>query len=515
MNKQSVFKRVGVTAIALALATSNAALAAGTLRVGMPDDPPTLDQQVSTSDIGTTIALNVFETLYTFNAKSEPVPLLAVGDSVSDGGKTITIELRKGVKFHNGAEMTAADVVASLKRWGEHGRRGPLLFKNVTSVAADGDYKVVIKFSEPYGPWKSLLSFLNGGPAIQPASIMNSAGKEPIAPEDYIGTGPYRFKEWRQGRNIELERFADYSQPPGPADGYAGKKDNNFDNMLFIPTPDVNTRVSGIRAGDYDYAIDISGDLFNELDDSRDVAVVLEGAPIFGLVFMNSQSPLLGSNWQLRQAIQTALDKSAAMRIAIGPEKLWRANGSIYPEGHKWYSANGIEKFSEANAEKAMQMATDAGYDGELIRFVVSTRFGWHYDTAVVYARNLLDAGFKVEMQIVDWPTLSAKRADPEAWDLFFTHHGPVPDPILLSQLNENYPGWWQTPQIKELTAMFVGTTDDNARKQAWDKIQGLMYEQVPAMKTGDFYSFQIASPNLKGLPEKTLIWPTFWNLSK
>lgn len=516
MGKQHHLTRAGTALIAaLALTASSATLADGALRIGMPDDPPTLDQQVSTSDIGTTIALNIFETLYTFNAKSEPVPLLAKSDKVSSDGKTIEIELRKGVKFHNGDEMKAADVVASLKRWGEHGSRGPLLFKNVTSVEADGDYTVVLKFSAPYGPWKSLLSFLNGGPAIQPASIMNKASKEPVAPTDYIGTGPYKFKEWRQGRNIELVRFDDYAQPPGAADGYAGKRDSFFDNMLFIPTPDVNTRISGVRAGDFDYAIDISGDLFGELDASPDVDIVLEGAPIFGLVFMNSNSPLLGSNFKLRRAIQTAIDKSAAMQIAIGPERLWRANGSIYPKGTLWYSSNGIEQFSEGNAEKAMKMAEEAGYQDELIRFVVSTRFGWHYDTAVVYARQLLDAGFKVEMQIVDWPTLSSKRQDPDAWDMFFTHHGSVPDPVLLSQLNENYPGWWQTPEIKELTSKLVGTTDVAARKKTWDSIQGLMYEQVPAMKTGDFYSFHIASPKLKGLPDKTLIWPAFWNVSR
>lgn len=506
-------KRTASAFLALSLAAG--ASADGTLRYAIPDDPPSLDQQVTTSDIGTTIAQHMFEGLYTFNSQSEPVPLLAESDSVSSDGKRVEITLRRGVKFHDGSEMTSEDVVASLNRWGKHGSRGSLLFDNLTGVSADGDYKVVLEFKSAYGPWKNLLAFLNGGPAIHPAEIMEKADKTPLAPEDYIGTGPYEFEEWRQGRHIELERFDDYSQPPGAPDGYAGRRDAIFDELRFIPTPDVNTRVSGLKAGDYDYAEDISGDLFDELDADPQVRTILKGAPIFGLVFMNSSEGLFKGNYKLRRAVQTALDKGAAMQVAIGPEKLWRANGSFFPQGNVWYSDAGASGFSRGDAEAARKLAEEAGYDGTLIKFLVSTRFGWHYDTAAVYARQLLDAGFKVQMLIVDWPTLSAKRKVPGEWDMFFTHHGAIPDPILMTPLNDDYPGWWQTAEKKKLTSAFVSSTDLDERRRIWDELQQLMYEQVPAMKTGDFYSYNIASPKLEGVESTTLIWPHFWGVGK
>ena len=511
---KSISIRTTIAVLVLCLTAGNA-WAAGTLRYAMPDDPPSLDQQVTTSDIGTTIAQHMFEGLYTFNAASEPVPLLAESESVSADGKRIEITLRRGVKFHNGDTMTSADVVASLERWGEHGVRGPTLFKELKSVRADGDYKVVLEFKNTYGPWKNLLAFLNGGPAIHPAKIMQSAGKAPLSPDNYIGTGPYRFGEWRQGRYVELARFDDYAQPPGAPDGYAGRRDANFDTLRFIPTPDVNTRVSGLKAGDYDYAEDIVGDLFEELDADSQARTILKSAPLFGLVFMNSSAGLFKGNYKLRRAVHTALDKSAAMKVAIGPEKLWRANGSFFPKGNVWYSDAGIDAFSRGDAEAARKLAEEAGYDGTLIKFLVSTRFSWHYDSAVVYARQLLDAGFKVEMLIVDWPTLSAKRAVPEEWDLFFTHHGPIADPILMSHMSETYPGWWATPEKAKLKSAFVSSANLTERQRIWSDFQGLMYEQVPAMKTGDVYSYNIASPKLQGLESTSLIWPHFWGVSK
>ena len=247
--------------------------------------------------------------------------------------------------------------------------------------------------------------------------------------------------------------------------------------------------VNGVRAGDYDYAESMPSDLIDDLDADAAANVVLNGGPIFGLVFMNSKAGPLMDNFKLRQAIQTALDKESALRVAIGPEKLWRANGSFLPAGNAWYSESGLGHFSQGDADKARMLAEEAGYDGTLIKFLVSTNYAFHYDKAVVYTRQLLDAGINVQMVVVDWATLIQKRAQPEEWDMFFTHHGFVPDPILISVMNDNYPGWWSTDQKQALKGAFTGTNDPDDRKATWGEIQALIYDQVPTMKTGDIYN--------------------------
>ena len=489
--------------------------AEGTLRYATVGEPPSLDQHVLTSDLATTIAHHMFEGLYTFDASNSPAPLLATGETIGEDGRSITIGLRDDVTFHNGQKMTSADVVASLRRWGEHGARGGLLFSNVESVEATGEHEIAIRLTAPFGPWKNILAFINGGPAIYPASVVEGAGKEPIAPTSYIGTGPYRFSEWKPNRHVELVRFEGYVSPSGAADGYAGARRADLDTLRFIPVPDVGARVSGLKAGDYDYAESIPGDLFESLDADPNVVTVLNGGPIFGLVFMNSRHGPLQENFALRRAIQAALEKEAALRVSIGPEKLWRANGSFMPAGNVWYTDAGTAEFSRGDAEAAKRMAEEAGYDGAPIKFMVSTNYPFHYDQAVVFTKQLAQAGFNIDLQVYDWATLIQKRAQPDQWDLFFTHHGFVPDPILISVMNDNYPGLWTTEQKGALKARFTASSDSAERIGIWSELQAAIYEQVPTMKTGDVYTYNIASPALKGLTDATLIWPHFWNISK
>ena len=509
---------LGALALAAGIAlTAGTAGAAGVLRMAMSDDPPHLDVHITTAGLTSVVGVHILETLYAFNTSFEPVPLLVESETISDGGKTIVMSLRKGVKFHNGEEMRADDVVASLDRWGTHGGRGKVLYDHVASVTATGDYEVTMKFERVYGPWKSLLAFLNGGPVIYPAEIAGSAGGEPLKNEQVVGTGPFKFNEWRPNRHIEVVRFDDYAQPSGETDGYAGRREVMVDAIRFIAVPDMGTRVSGVQAGDYDYAERIAGDLFDELKADPSVKVVRQDVPTMPLVFFNSTDGIFKGNYALRRAIMAAFGHGEALRIAVGPEDLWKAQGAVYPPGMYWHNDGGLGSFpQQADPDLARKLAADAGYNGEPIRFMVATSYPLHYDTGQVFDRQLKAAGFNIDFQVSDWPTLLGRRGDPKLWDMFETTHGVVPDPILYTFMNDNYPGWWVSPEKEALEAELTGTVDPEARKAVWAKIQELMYEQVPVIKPGDVYIYDIASPSLKGLPDTVeLNWPRFWGVSK
>jgi len=439
--------------------------------------------------------------------------MLAESDKLEDDGKTIVITLRQGVMFHNGKELTAEDVVASMKRWGEFGARGKLLMGNATSVEATDKYEVTLKLSAPNGAWKTLISDVNGGLGIYPAEIASAAGGEPIAQKDYIGTGPYKFKEWRPNRYVELEKFADYKPRSEEASGFAGARIADFDTIRFIPVPDVGTRVSGVQAGDYEYAEMISGDLYDTLSADPSVVIQRRGTPLFGLFFMNSKEGILKDNFKLRRAIQMALDKSQALRVSFGPEGLWTAQGSVFPEGNYFYSTAGTEAYSQHDPEGAKKLAAEAGYDGTPIRLLVSTNYQAHYDQATVFTQQLAEAGINVQMIVVDWATLLKMRGQAEQWDIFVTHHGFQPDPALFTFMNASYPGWWSSPEIEALRQELSVAVEPETRKAVWEKTQKLFYEQVPAMKVGDAYAYDIASPKVDGFAKNAEYRPRFWGL--
>ena len=201
--------------------------------------------------------------------------------------------------------------------------------------------------------------------------------------------------------------------------------------------------------------------------------------------------------------------------MSFGPEALWKASGSIFPKGNHWYTEAGIEAYNVGDPAKAKQMAKDAGYEGTPIRLLVSTNYQAHFDQATVFTRQLAEAGINVQMIVVDWATLLKMRGQPDQWDIFVTHHSFVPDPILVTFLNDSYPGWWKTPEKDKLRAAFTGTMDPAEREKVWSQLQALFYEQVPAIKVGDAYSYDIVSKKVKGMGETSVLWPHFWNVSK
>src|SRR6266702_5359047 len=149
--------RLTIPALAIVLALVAPAVAqqpeqpraGGVFRVAMIGEPPTLDLHTTTATIVQQITWHVYEGLYTYDRTYSAIPLLVEGHAVSDSGKTYTFRLRRGVKFHNGKEMTSADVVPSLKRWGRVASVGRVLWKFVESVDAKDPYTVVISMKQP------------------------------------------------------------------------------------------------------------------------------------------------------------------------------------------------------------------------------------------------------------------------------------------------------------------------------------------------------------------------------
>src|SRR5260370_21329715 len=124
----------------------------GVLKAAMIGEPPTLDLHWTTAVITQEITFHIYEGLFTYDAGYAPIPMLAESYTMIPDGRRYTIVLRKGVRFHNGKEMTSADVVASLNRWGKVATTGKAVWRAVGAGPAKDPDTVVIHLKEPSGP---------------------------------------------------------------------------------------------------------------------------------------------------------------------------------------------------------------------------------------------------------------------------------------------------------------------------------------------------------------------------
>lgn len=478
----------------------------GSANLAMIGEPQSLDPMASTADLVGTIMQHVYETLYTFDAKWNAVPMLADGmPRVSADGLTYTINIRAGVKLHSGRDLDAQDVVASLNRWMEMAPRGKAIARDMVSLEARGARTIEWKFKVPQASLLAQLALPSGMAVIM--------ARESIATPltSFVGTGPYRFRERRPDQYILLSRHDSYSARSDAPSGYAGKREAFLDELRFTPVPNANTRVEGALSGQFHFADQLNADALGRLEKGG-AGVVPIITPSFGFPYMvfNTREGVM-ANQAIRQAVQLAIGPGEMLEAAYGDKRFYTAEGNHFPQGTPFYSTSGTDQYNKKDARRAKEMADKAGYKGEPIRLLTSRQYEFHHTMVQVMAEQLKAAGFRTEMQVVDWATLIQRRGDSKLWDVYMTHSGQLPEPMLSPpQLGEGAPGWWSSPAKAKALGDFNQQTDPAKRGPLWSAVQQVVYTEVPYIHVGKFSSLSARSSRLVGYTPT--IWPFFWN---
>ena len=483
----------------------------GVLKVAMNGEPPSLDLHWSPSVVTWFPMWHVFETLYTFDKDWNPIPHLAEGHTVSDGGRQYTITLRKGVRFHTGKEMTAADVVASLNRWGRMATVGKALWKSVEAVAAKGPYEIVIHLKEPSGVVLPALAVPVTGAAIYPKEVIDATGDGQL--KAFIGTGPFRFVEHKPDRHIRLARFKEYAARSEPPNGGAGgKRIAYLDELRFIPVPDLAVRLAGVESGSYHYGFLIKQDQYDRLLTMRSVEPRIGSPSTWPAAVLNHKQGLMTGK-KLRQAFQAALDMEPIMAAGVGHPLFYRLDPALFPpELVLWHSKAGGAAYNQKDKEKARRLLKEAGYVGQPVRWLTTQEFEFYYKPALVAKQQLEEVGFKIDLQVFDWATLVQRWNRPELFDVVsiaFPFFGL--DPALHLMLQCTFTGWWCLEEKERLLGELARETDPRKRKAIIDRIQVLLYEDVGRVKFGDSFVLHVTRKELRG-DFRSVPFYFFWN---
>ena len=372
-----IFRLALIASLAILLAglTSDALAQkkGGVLKIGNLGEPPSLDPHWGTQTITEVLTNHIFEGLYSLDASYRPVPMLAEAlPVISRDGLTYTIKLRQGVKFHNGKEMTADDVLASLTRWGKRSTYGKSLYAQIADVRVVDKHAIEIKLKEKSAIVVISLAIPNNFGAIYPKDIAEKFPPDQRITE-WVGTGPFKLAEWKPDQYIRMVRFDEYKPLAGKQSGYGGAKTVHVDELRWIPVPDAASRAAQVESGDLDFSDDLVADAYDRLKANPNVQPLIV-KPYYWLVAVFNKKEGLMTNQKLRQAWQAAIDIEPIMKtVAGGKPEFYRMDSSLaMAEIVSWHTKLSGLPWNEHNKAKVQKLLQEAGYKKAPIRFMTT-----------------------------------------------------------------------------------------------------------------------------------------------
>ena len=474
----------------------------------------------------------MYDTLFGIDANFNPQPQMVGKTDISADRKTYTFELRPGLKWHDGTDVTARDCVASIRRWQARDGAGQHLFERVadTPVVDAKTFRIVLK--EPYGLLIDALAKTS-----TPLCVMMKAEIAATDPNTqitkHIGSGPFKFieSEYRPGSRVVYERNPDYVPRSEPASGIAGGKRVLLDKVIWDIIPAAQTAASALMAGEVDFFEVPPIDILPTLTSSPGIKTeVFSKLGNVGQVRLNHLHPPF-NNLAARKAAQLAINQEDIQRAAIGNPNYYRTCGSHFTCG----SAMGVEDGSEAlmlkspmaeRQAKARELLKQSGYDGKPIILLHATNIHIMNQTMLVVAQQLRQVGFNVQLASTDWGAVVTRRSnqnppDQGGWNVFYTYSGgnATASPISLFAHaaigKKAWFGWPENADIEKMRTEWAYAPNLEARKGVTSRLNKTMMDYVHDVKTGQWVQpAAYRGDRIRGLIQVPEVIP-WWNVER
>lgn len=456
MKKVSVF---AVALVILGLLVGAASAAKDTLIVANQYDAKTLDP-IATNDIATsTLCMHIYDNLIWQNDDGTIEPRLAESwEFLSD--TEYKLNLRKGVKFHNGEELKADDVKFTLERaMSPLGAQISSYVEDIQSVEAPDDYTIIIKLKKPNTPFFSSLTHCYG-------SILNRKAVE-AAGDNYgmqpVGTGPFKFDSWAKGDKVNLVRFDDFwgKKPP-------------FEKLVFRSVVEPASRVIELESGavDISYPI-ITNDIPRVKDNPKLALHRIVDNSITYMGFNTEKEPW--SNPKVREAVSKALD-TVGIQAAV-----WRGVGKapIGPIPPNILYSDLTLPVHEQDVDAALAMLKEAGVKEGLKAQIWTNERKERIDMATIIQSQLAEVGIDAEIKVLEWGAYldGLKKKEHDMFLLGWSTTIPDPDYALTGVLASNMRGatnysYYSDKDTDDLLALGRQLKNGPEREETYKKVQ-------------------------------------------
>ncbi len=451
--------------------------------VALPESFSTLDTLTSTaSDSAAERVRNLmFNSLIKKNENFEYVGDLASNIETSEDGKTITLTLRDGVKFHNGKDFTSADVKYTFdKLFESKGFKSGAFFDTV-------DGKQIPHISSLATPDAKTVVFVVGRPALKNQLLSNlvaipiigdgTVEQQKTTP---IGTGPFKFVNFDQSQNtVELESFQQY---------FEGAP--KFAKLRVKTVTDASGLQAELQTGGVDIApapSNLPPDTLKLLSENANLKVEqFDGSNIQYVGLNTTSAPL--NNVKIRQAIGYAIDREKLIRELLSGQA--KTASSILPAGSWAYSRGTQYAF---DPEKSKQLLREAGYKNEPIKFKYSSGNAAFNSYSQAIQSSLTAVGLNVQIETLDPGTLRTQLAQGQfqmntgVWiggnqdpiflkDLFTTGRIPVPGVACCNRSR------YSNPEVDMLLEDAINAIDREKAKALYIQAWGIISNDLPLL---------------------------------
>jgi peptide/nickel transport system substrate-binding protein len=435
------------------------------LTAAIAGEPDRFDPHLTTAYASFQVLENVYDTLVEPGDDLSMAPALATGWVVSNDNLVWTFALREGVKWHNGRDLVAADVVFSYERIMDEGFGSPnaYRFETLESVRAPDDHTVEIRLTQPTPHLLTLIGAFKGM-AIVPREIVEngSVDRKPV------GTGPFRFVEYVANDRVELERNPDYWQRGRP----------HLDRVVFKPIPDETVKVTNLRSGEVDWVDGVPPQQRGELERGKDVAVdSVPGNDYWYLATNLKREPF--TRREVRRAIAMGIDREAVRKAA--KFEAATVNQTAAPEASPWHLAYAPYRH---DIEEGKRLLDGAGLGGGFaMDLMVTDEYPETVTAAQVIESNLKPLGIDVKIRTLDFSTWLDEQGkgnfdafllgwigNLDAQDYYHAQH--------RTGESNNFHGY-SNPGVDDLLDRGAAEVDPQQRKEIYDQAARLIVDDA------------------------------------
>lgn len=518
MNRLQFHRVTGLLLLLLGISVCAAATAqTSVIRARLLADIRSTDPGANRDANTDAVVMHIVEGLVALNEDNSVSPMLAASVDVSKDGKKYTFKLRKDVTFHNGAPLTAQDVVWAFKRYLNPATKWRCLpdvdgrgLTKILGVEAPTADTVVISLEHAAPLLLSVLSRPDcGGTGIYHKSSLAADGtwKEPV------GTGPFRLAEWRRGQYVELTKFEKYVSRTDPPSGYAGGKRVEVGKVRFTVVPDSSSAKAALIGGSLDILPDIN---VAELDDLKSKShIVVDIATTYSIsgILFQTRDPVM-ADVRMRRALALSIDGAEVVNGATNG--LGKLNNSAIPSISPSYTAAHKEGF-KTNVAEAKKLLKEAGYVGQPIKMLTNKRYGSMYDVAVIAQGLAANAGIRLDIEVLDWATQLDRYTRGDYQMMAFSYSARI-DPALMYDMIVGPKATqtqkvWESPEVIAKVAEVKQLTDPAKRQAIFDDLHKRMLQEVPLIVMWNSIGITAFNKRVVGYRNWPMEHPRFWNV--